>query len=252
MFSSVMCGHRSGYRSANSSGDSMNAGARVRTTSPIGYCSSIRVTSVPGTKLPSGPFGDQADTAGLDQAHDQAGRAEVDETVGVLEDVDDVLDGAGVREGGGGELDDVGLPAAGRVLGGLFTAGRALGEFLGGVPDDADDPARAARVVAPDVALGVGPAQGAVAQPHPEVGAVVLAAVLHGLGDDAVEPVALRRRHPDREALGVSVVFVGAQVEDLVGLGVHVEQAVVQVPVEAAHAVERQDRVRVGGPVVRE
>lgn len=127
MFSSVMCGHRSGYRSANSSGDSMNS----RREGP--YDLPHRVLLVDPGDLRTGheaalrPFGDQADTVGLDQAHDQAGRAEVDETVGVLEDVDDVLDGTGVREGGGGELDDVGLPAPGRVLGGLFTAGRALG-----------------------------------------------------------------------------------------------------------------------------
>ena len=41
-------------------------------------------------------------------------------------------------------------------------------------------------------------------------------------------------------------------IEHLEGLGVHVEQTDVQVPVEAAHAVEREDRVRVCGPVLRE
>src|SRR5690606_40956726 len=84
------------------------------------------------------------------------------EAVGVLEDVDDVLHGAGVGEGGGGELDDVGLLAAGVLLGGLLAPGGAVPEFLGGVPDDADDAAGPAGLVAADVALGVRPAQAAV------------------------------------------------------------------------------------------
>lgn len=174
------------------------------------------------------------------------------EAVGVLQYVDDVLDRAGVCQRGGGELDDVRSPAACLVQLGLVTARRALAQLLGGVPDDADDAARTARLVAPDVALGVGPAQVAVAAADAEVGAVVLTAVLHRLGDHGVQTVSLGPWDTDGEALGVAVVFVGAQVEDLVGLGVHVEQAGVQVPVEAAHAVERQDRIRVGGPVVRE
>ena len=64
----------SGSDAANSSGDSMKRGVRVRTTSLIGYGSSIRVIRVPGTKLPVGALGDQPDPAGLDEAHDEAGR----------------------------------------------------------------------------------------------------------------------------------------------------------------------------------
>ncbi len=172
--------------------------------------------------------------------------------MGVAQHVDDVVHGAGVREGGRGELDDVGEPPAGLVQRVLPAVARDVRDLLGGVADDADDPAGAARLVAADVALGVRPAQRAVAAAQPEVGAVVLAAVLHGLGDDGVDAAALRRRHPQRQRLGAPVELLRAQVEHLVGLGVHVEQTGVQVPVEAAHAVERQDRVRVGGPVVRE
>ncbi len=65
---------------------------------------------------------------------------------------------------------------------------RAVAELLGGVPDDADDPVRPARLVAPDAALGVGPAQRAVAAADAEVRPVVLAAVLERLGDEGVEP----------------------------------------------------------------
>ncbi len=171
--------------------------------------------------------------------------------MGVREDVDDVLDGAGVGEGGRGEFDDAGLLPAGLVLGCLVEAGVALDEFLGGVPDDTDDPAGPSGVVAPDVALGVGPAQGAVTAAEPEVGAVVLAAVLQGLGDRGVQAPGLVGRDALGEGLGASVVLVGAYVEDVVGLGVHVHQAGVQIPVETAHPVEREDGVRVGGPVVR-
>ncbi|CAM5738531.1 hypothetical protein SAFG77S_02992 [Streptomyces afghaniensis] len=205
-----------------------------------------------GHEAVRGPLGDQADAAGLDQAHDEAGGTQVGEAVGVLEDVDDVLDGAGVGEGGRGEFDDAGLLPSGLVLGGLVAAGVALGEFPGGVPDDADDAAGPSGVVAADVALGVGPAQGAVSAPDAEVGAVVLAAVLQGLGDRGVQAPGLAGRDALGERLGVVVVLVGAHVEDVVGLGVHVHQAGVQIPVEAAHPVEREDRVRVGGPVVRE
>ncbi len=199
-----------------------------------------------------GALGDEPDPAGLHQAHHQAGRAEMADAVGVLEDVDDVLDGAGVGEGGGDDLDDVRLLAERLVLGGAQAAGAAVGQFLGGVAEDADDPAGAAGLVAPDVALGVGPAEGAVAAADAEVAAVVLAAVLDGLGHHGVHPGRLGLRHPGGEGLGAAVVLLGPQVEDLVGLGVHVEQSRVQVPVEGAHAVERQDRVRVGGPVRRE
>ncbi|CAM5252275.1 hypothetical protein SGRIM128S_08990 [Streptomyces griseomycini] len=89
-----------------------------------------------------GSVRDEPDPAGLDQAHDQAGGTQVGEPVGVLEDVDDVLHGTGVGEGGGGELDDVRLPAAGVRLGGLLAPGLAVAEFPGGVPDDADDRGR--------------------------------------------------------------------------------------------------------------
>lgn len=205
-----------------------------------------------GHEAVRGPFGDQADAPGLDQAHDQAGGAQVNEAVGVLQDVDDVLDGAGVGEGGRGEFDDAGLLPAGLVPGGLVEAGLALAEFPGGVPDDADDAAGPSGVVAPDVALGVGPAQGAVAAAHAEVGAVVLAAVLQCLGDRGVQAPRLAGRDPLGERLGAVVVLVEAHVEDVVGLGVHLHQAGVKIPVETAHPVEREDRVRVGGPVVRE
>ena len=131
-------------------------------------------------------------------------------------------------------------------------AGRAVGQFLGGVPHDADDPAGPPGVVAADIALGVGPARGAVAAADTEVGAVVLAALLDDLGDEGVEPGRLGLRHPQDQGSGASVELLGQQVEDLVRLGVHVEQALVQVPVEGAHVVERQNRVRVGGPVLRE
>ncbi len=249
---SVRCGHRIGYPAANSSGDSMKRGAE----SPYDVAHRVGLVDAGDAGAGHGgacrALGDQPDAAGLDQAHDQAGRSEVRDGVGVREDVDDVLDGAGVREGRRDDLYDVGLAAPGLVLGGLFGAGLAVLQLLGGVADDADDPARAARLVAADVALGVGPAQGAVAAAEAEVGAVVLAAVLHGLGDHGVEPKALHPGHPHTQALGVAVVFVGAQIEDLVRQRVHVEQTGVQVPVECPHAVERQNRIRVGGPVVRE
>src|SRR5690606_15707927 len=174
------------------------------------------------------------------------------EAVGVLEDVDDVLHGAGVGEGGGGELDDVGLLAAGVLLGGLLAPGGAVPEFLGGVPDDADDAAGPAGLVAADVALGVRPAQAAVAAAETEVGAVVLAAVLERLGDGRVQPLGRGGRDPGRQRAGRVVVLLGPHVEELAGLGVHLHHAGVQVPVEAAHAVERQNGVRVGRAVVRE
>ena len=158
----------------------------------------------------------------------------------------------GVGERGGGELHDVRLVAPRLVLGGLLAACRGVAELGGRVPDDADDPARPAALVAADVALGVGPARGAVPAADAEVRAVVLAAVLQGLADQRVQAGGLGGRYPHGERGGVPVVLVGAHVEDLVGLGVHVHQTGVQVPVEAAHAVERQDRIRVGGPVVRE
>ncbi len=204
-----------------------------------------------GHEAALGALRDQPDAARLDEAHDEAGGAQVGETLGVLEDVDDVLHGARVRERGRGELDDVGLLAARVVACGLLPAAREVVQLLGGVADDADDAAGAARVVAADVALRVGPAQGAVAALEPEVAAVVLAAVLDRLRDQRVQPLALRPRHAHAQGLRVPVVLVGPQVEDLVGPRVHEEPPGVQVPLEAAHAVERQDRVRARGPVVR-
>ncbi len=155
-------------------------------------------------------------------------------------------------ERGHGGLGDVRLPAPGAVPGGLFAAGPAVAQLLGGVADDADDPAGPAGVVAADVALGVGPAQPAVAAADAEVGAVDLAALLQRPADHLVQTGDVRRVQPGAQGLDAVVVLVGAQVEQLVGLGVHLEEAGVQVPVEAAHAVERQDRVRAVGPVVRE
>ncbi|CAM5674471.1 hypothetical protein STENM36S_03294 [Streptomyces tendae] len=93
------------------------------------------------------------------------------------------------------ELDD----AACLVLLRLLPVDRDVGHLLGGVADDADDPAGAAGLVPADVALGVGPAQGAVAAAQPEVGAVGLAAVLHGPGDDGAHAAALRRGHAQRQ-----------------------------------------------------
>src|SRR5690606_37454156 len=104
-----------------------------------------------------GSFGDEPDAARLDQSHDETGRAQMGESVRVLEGVDDLPHGAGVAEGGGGELDDVGLPAVGVLLFGLRAVGLAVAQFLGGVPDDADAAARPAGRVPADVALGVGP-----------------------------------------------------------------------------------------------
>ncbi len=230
----------------------MKCGARCRTTSVH------RVLHVeagdPGARHIAvlGARGDHPDASGLHQAHDEAGRAEVGEPVGVLQDVDHVLHGPGVGQGGRDDLDDVGLLAADLVEGGLLGAGADLVQFAGGVAHDADDPVRAPRGVAADVALGVRPAQRSVAQPDAEVGAVVLAAVLEGLRDQGVESVTLHRGHPRGQALGSAVVLLRAHVEDLVGRGVHVERTGVEVPVEGAHEVEGQDGVRVGEPVVRD
>ncbi|MGX1089779.1 hypothetical protein RKD47_000460 [Streptomyces albogriseolus] len=205
-----------------------------------------------GHEAARGAFRDEPDPAGLDQSHHQTGRAQMGEAVGVLEDVDDVLHGPGVGERGGGQLDHVGLLTAQALLEGLVAAVAAVLQFLGGVADDADDAVGPAGLVPPDVALGVGPAQGAVAAADAEVGAVVLLAGVERAGHDGVQPPRLRGRDADGQGLGPVVVLVGAHVEDLVRLGVHLHHPGVQVPVETAHAVERQDRIRVFRPVVRE
>ena len=98
------------------------------------------------------------------------------------------------------------------------SGGLELAELLGGVADDADDAVGAARRVAPDVALGVGPAQGAVAAADAEVGAVVLAAVLQGLRDQRRRAGRLSAAAPAAASVsGRAVVLVGRHVEDLVG-----------------------------------
>ncbi|GHA76779.1 hypothetical protein GCM10010512_04120 [Streptomyces thermoviolaceus subsp. thermoviolaceus] len=168
--------------------------------------------------------------------------------MGVADDVDDVLHGARVGEGGGGRLHDVGLFAAH----GPLAQTRAVVEFVGGVADDAEDPAGAAVGVTGDVSLGTDPGQGAVTAAYAQVGAVVLAGALHGLGDQGVQAGALAAGDAGGQALGAAVVLLRGEVEDPVGLGVHGEQTGVQVPVEAAHAVEREDRIGVGGPALRE
>lgn len=191
----------------------------------------------------------QPDAAAFEQAEGDVGGAEAFQGARVLQDLDHVGEGAGAGEGVGGGLDDAGLAAAPVDT---AAAGGGVVEFLGGVADQADDAQRPALFVAADVPLGVGPARRAVAQPHPEVRAVVLHARLERLGDGLVQAAPLVVGNPDGERLGVVVVLARAHVEDGQRLAVHRHQAAVQVPVEAADAVQGQDRVRVRRPVVRE
>ncbi len=148
-----MCGHRSGY----AVGEVLGRLDEARGEGAYGLADRVLLVDAgdhgAGDEAALGALGDQPYASGLDQAHDQARRAEVGEAVGVLEDVDDVLDGTGVGEGGRGDLHDVRLLAPRLVLGRLFAARRALAELLRGVADDTDDPARPARPVAADVAL---------------------------------------------------------------------------------------------------
>lgn len=131
-------------------------------------------------------------------------------------------------------------------------AGGGLGQFLRGVTDDPDDAAGPPGAVTADEPLGVGPGQGAVALHPAEVRAVVAAAALERLRDHGVEPGRLIGGHAPGEPRRVPVVFVGAQVEHFERGLVHVHEAAVQIPVEAAHSVQGEAEVRVGGPVVRE
>lgn len=130
--------------------------------------------------------------------------------------------------------------------------GGGVGQFLGGVADDPDDAARAAGAVPADEALGVGPAQGAVAPMDPEVRAVVGSPALQGVRDQPVQTLGLVRRHPRRQRGRPVVVLVRGQVEHVEGGAVHVHETGVKIPVEAAHTVQGEAEVRVGGPVVGE
>ncbi|SCG04146.1 hypothetical protein GA0115255_118782 [Streptomyces sp. Ncost-T6T-2b] len=143
-----------------------------------------------------GAVGHQVDAAGLQQAHDETGGPEVGEALGVLEDGDDVLDRTGVGQGGGGALDEAGALATLLVQ---FAPGGGVGQFLGGVADDPDDAARASGPVPADEALGVGPAQGAVAPLDAEVRAVVGAPALQGVRDHPVQALGLVRRNARRQ-----------------------------------------------------
>ncbi|GAA3073427.1 hypothetical protein GCM10020254_16580 [Streptomyces goshikiensis] len=138
-------------------------------------------------------LGDEVDAARLDQAHHHAHRAQPLQAVRVADDVDDVPHGAGVCEGRGGALDHRGLAAPLLVEAEPL---RRVAELLGGVADDADDPVRAPVGTAHDAALGVGPAEPAVAAADPEIGAVAVHAALEGAGDQGVEAGGLGGRHP--------------------------------------------------------
>lgn len=130
--------------------------------------------------------------------------------------------------------------------------GGGVGQFLGGVADDPDDAARAAGAVPADEALGVGPAQRAVPPLDAEVRAVVAAPALQCLRDHPVQTLGLVRRHARRQRGGPVVVLVLGQVEHVEGGLVHVHEAAVEIPVEAAHTVQGEAEIRVGGPVVGE
>lgn len=187
------------------------------------------------------------DTARVEQPHDHAGGAQVFQTAGLLEHVDHVLDRPGVREGRRGALDDAGPPPALLLQ---FEPRHGVGEFLGGVADDADEAQRPAARVAADGRLGVGPAQGAVAAPDPEVRAVAVAVAADRLPGDGVQPGALAGRQPVQDLEAAAVVLVVAQIEDLQRHRVQMEPAGAQVPVETAHPVEGQAPFRLRGPVV--
>lgn len=193
--------------------------------------------------------GHQMDASGLHQSHDQAGRTEMRQALGVLEHLDDVPDGAGVGQRRRGAVHQAGASAPLQVQ---LLAGGGVGQLLGRVADDADDAVRAAGPVPPDEALGVGPAETAVAPFDPEVGAVVALPALERLRDHGVQPHALVRRHPLPERLRPVVVLLGPQVEHVERGPVHVHEATVEIPVEAAHTVQGEAEIRVGGPVVRE
>lgn len=125
-------------------------------------------------------------------------------------------------------------------------------QLLGGVPDDPEDAAGAAVGVAPDEPLGVGPAQRAVAEPAAEVGAVTLLPRFQRLHEHGVEPGALVLGDPLAEIGRPVVVLLGPQIEHVQRRPVQVHEATVQIPVEAAHTVQGEAEVRVGGPVFRE
>ncbi|GAA3074731.1 hypothetical protein GCM10020000_69700 [Streptomyces olivoverticillatus] len=194
-----------------------------------------------------GAFGDQVDPPGLDEAEDQQVGAEVLDGLGILEEVDDVLDGAGVGQGGGDRLHDAGLVAA--LLVG-FRPDRTA-ELFGGVADDADDAVRAALRIAPDAALRVRPAGGAVTGADTVVDAVGLAAVLEGLGDQAVGAGRVLRREPPGDVLDAVYGRAGRHAEDFLRHGVQVQPVAVDVPVEAADAIEGETQLGASRPVVR-
>ncbi len=196
-----------------------------------------------------GALGDEVDAAALDEADDEAVGAEALQAGGIAEDVDDVLHGSGVCEGGGGPFDDGALVAA---SGGGLAAFHRMGEFGGRVAEDAQDAVRAAVPVAADVALDVGPSGGVVAAPDAEVRPVGGAAGFEGPRHEPVERHGLGELDAVEEGGGVAVVLLGGEVEDGEGGGVQVHEPAVQVPVEGAHAVEGQRQVRVRGPVTRQ
>lgn len=199
-------------------------------------------------KTPRLALGDQPDASRLDEPEDDVLRAQAAQSLLVGEHGDDFADRSGVCQGGGGALDDAGVPTALLIDGEPL---RRVGVFVAGVADHADDAAGPAGAVPPDAALAVGPAQLAVAQPDPEVRAVGVAAVLERPRDQGVETGRLMGRDAAAERGRTVVVLVRQHVEHLEGGRVHVHQPAVEVPVEAAHAVEGQGQVRVGGPVVR-
>ncbi|CAM5453848.1 hypothetical protein SAVIM40S_01224 [Streptomyces avidinii] len=192
------------------------------------------------------PLRDQVDAPAVDDAQHHADRAEVPEGLRVLEDVGHVVHGAGVGEDGGGPLDDVGHPAAPLDL---LPGGAGLAGVVGGVAEDPDHAVRATARVPQDVPLDVGPGCRAVAPAAADVGPVVAPAVLDRLRDPGVEPCLLTGHEASPEPGGRAVELVRGQVQDLQGGGIEIHPPVVEVPVECAHAVEREAGVRPRRPV---
>ena len=210
----------------------MKRGARVRTTSLIGYCSSTRVHRVPGTKLSSGP---SAIRWMRPASSRPITRLVAPRYSGPRESFMTSMTSLTVRACARAAVVASTTLVVRRRSSSRPTRGGGLGEFLGGVADDADDAQRAAGLVAAHEALGVGPAQAAVPAADAEVHAVVDAAVLQRLRDERVQPEGLGGRHPGGQRVGPVVVLVGAQVEDAERGLVHVQETGGQVPVETAH-----------------
>lgn len=166
----------------------------------------------------------------------------------VLEYGDDIVHRGGAGQQSGGPVDHPGQSAPPLVH--LAPEG-GLGQFLFGGPYDADDPAGPPRLV-PDVRLGAGPVQRSVAVPDPEVRAVGGQSLLERPRDQALQPRRLVVRHQIEKGLRIAVELLGAQAEDLEGGPVEMHQPAVEIPVEAAHTVQRQAQIRMGGPVVRQ